>query len=213
MRFKISIILLIAIFPTLTFGNGNTCQNNTLNNLKLAIQQITPESLQPNKINDKEYVKNRLDILSKIEVLMREEQYTQCITPEFLKLVEEQNRIAVNELKKIMEKYLWITVPEFGFKASEDAWIIVQHAMHDPEFQHKVLYLMEYCLSKKEIDPIHYANLYDRITSHYKKFGMKLKYGTQVTYNDKKKELELLPYDGTLEDLNERRSKIGLMAR
>lgn len=213
MCYKVGIILLIFIFPIFAFGGENACQNDTLDTLKQAIQQITPEPLQANRLDDKEYVKNRVGVLSKIEVLMREDQYTKCITPDFLKIVEDQNKVAVGELKQIMEKYLWITISDFGFKASEDAWIIVQHAMHDSEFQHKVLFLMGYCLSNKEVEPIHYANLYDRITFHYRKFGMKLKYGMQVTYNEEKKEFELSPYEGTLDDLKERRREIGLSER
>lgn len=210
MRVKKYLILLMIIFPILTLGNENACPTDTLVQLKKKIHQLSPEPLQKSKLDDKAYVKKRVNILSQIEVMFRDNQYARCITPEYIAMAENQNKIAVNELKQILEKYIWITIPEFGFKTSEDAWIIVQHAVHDPAFQHQVLFLMEYCLSRKEVDPLHYANLYDRTTFHYRKFEMKQRYGTQSTYDEKNKEFELLPYDGNFEDLKKRRCEIGL---
>ncbi len=199
--------------PALLLGNENACPTDTLAQLKEKIHQLSPEPLQESRLNDRAYVKKRINILSQIEIMFRDKKYAKCITPEYIVMAEDQNKIAVNELKQILQEYIWITVPEFGFKTSEDAWIIAQHATHDPGFQHKALFLMEYCLSKKEVDPLHYANLYDRVTSHYREFGMKQKYGTQATYEKKNKEFVLLPYDGSLEDLKKRCGEIGLPMR
>jgi len=199
------------MFPALVFGSNNACSKGILDQLRNRIDQLSLEPLDESRLDDLEYVKRRIDTLSQAEIIFREKQYASCVTKEYISMVDSQNKIAVNELKQILKKHLWITIPKFGFKTSENAWIIVQHAMHDPAFQHQALFLMEYCLSNKEVDPLHYANLYDRVTIHYNTLGMNQKYGTQSAYNDEKKKFELLPYSGSLEDLKKNRANIGLL--
>jgi len=201
----------MVMFPVLAFGSNNACSTDILAQLRNRIDLLSLKPLEESRLDDTEYVKKRIDTLSQIEIIFREEQYARCVTKEYISMVDNQNKIAINELKQILTKHLWITIPKFGFKTSENAWIIVQHAMHDPAFQHQALFLMEYCLPNKEVDPLHYANLYDRVTIHYNKLGMKQRYGTQSAYNDEEKKFELLPYNGNFESLKKNRANIGLL--
>ena len=50
-----------------------------------------------------------------------------------------------------------------GKEASQAAWIIVQHADHDTQFQKNMLSMMRPLAFSKEIDPGNYVYLYDRI--------------------------------------------------
>ncbi|HEV7233744.1 MAG TPA: DUF6624 domain-containing protein [Sphingorhabdus sp.] len=80
-------------------------------------------------------------------------------------------------LKKLVEKKGWPTIPMVGERASSNAWLLVQHADHDPAFQLTALRLMEPLVSKGEVRKGDYAYLYDRIML---KLSGKQRYGTQV---------------------------------
>ena len=49
-----------------------------------------------------------------------------------------------------------------GKNASQAAWIIVQHADYDKEFQYRMLNIMHPLALEGKIDPANYAYLYDR---------------------------------------------------
>lgn len=63
------------------------------------------------------------------------------------------------KLKKLVEKFGCIDIPQFGEKASHYAWLIVQHANHDVAFQEEYLTLM----LKAEVLKRDVAYLTDRI--------------------------------------------------
>lgn len=65
-------------------------------------------------------------------------------------------------LKQVVEQEGWPTIASFGANASQAAWLIVQHADHDPDFQERCLALM-HNLSEGEIDPENMAALEDKI--------------------------------------------------
>lgn len=83
-------------------------------------------------------------------------------------------------LRAIVAKHGWPTISTFGKKASHQAWLLAQHADHDPEFQAEVLSLMWPLLKNQEIAPNNYAYLYDRLAVKAKQQQF---YGTQG-YND-----------------------------
>jgi len=49
--------------------------------------------------------------------------------------IDKENTL---ELKKILKKYGWPTYAMVGKKASESAWLIVQHSDHDVRFKKNV---------------------------------------------------------------------------
>ena len=75
----------------------------------------------------------------------------------------------------------WPKYTEVGEKAANAAWLLVQHADHDPAFQLQALRLMEPLLATKEISPRDYAYLYDRITL---KLTGKQRFATQFWCKD-----------------------------
>lgn len=80
-------------------------------------------------------------------------------------------------LKDVVAKSGWPTVSAFGEDASGHAWLLVQHADHDPVFQLQVLRLMEPLVATKEVSPRNYAYLYDRVML---KLNGKQRFATQM---------------------------------
>ncbi|MCL5090757.1 MAG: hypothetical protein M1514_01970 [Patescibacteria group bacterium] len=104
------------------------------------------------------------------------------------------------ELKEIIKKIGWPTISKVGPIASWAAWLIAQHADHDPEFQKECLSLIEDCYQKGDVNPLNLAYLTDRVAVN---FGQKQIYGTQWKNN------EVKPIENP-ENLDQRRQKMGL---
>jgi hypothetical protein len=79
-------------------------------------------------------------------------------------------------LKKLVADKGWPTISNVGPRASSNAWLLVQHADHDPVFQLKALRLMEPLAARGEVSKRNYAYLYDRIML---KLNGKQRFGTQ----------------------------------
>lgn len=120
-------------------------------------------------------------------------------------LMEKIDHFHTNHLKAILTVHEWISISKFGKEADHQAWLLVQHADHDPEFQANCLSTLEKLWPFKETDSKNYAYLYDRVAP---KLGLKQRYGTQAIIEGE--QIELLPFEGSLVDLNERRHEMGL---
>lgn len=85
------------------------------------------------------------------------------------------------ELKEILEMHDWISISRFGEKADQHAWLIVQHADQDSEFQKLILKKLETLYPLKETDPRNYAFLFDRIAASWNDESKRVpqRYGTQ----------------------------------
>lgn len=70
----------------------------------------------------------------------------------------------------------WYRISAFGPEASRAAWLLVQHADRDPAFQTEVLAMLEPLAREGEIEPWHYAYLYDRVAVNT---GGLQRYGSQ----------------------------------
>jgi hypothetical protein len=81
-------------------------------------------------------------------------------------------------LKEIVRREGWPTISRIGLPASNQAWLLVQHADADPAFQLKVLRLMEPLARTGEVSRGNYAYLYDRVML---KIAGKQRYATQMT--------------------------------
>nr|WP_298898983.1 DUF6624 domain-containing protein [uncultured Altererythrobacter sp.] len=75
----------------------------------------------------------------------------------------------------------WPRLSDVGEKASNAAWLLVQHADHDPVFQLRMLRLMEPLVDEDEVSNSNYAYLYDRVML---KLQGKQRYATQVMCED-----------------------------
>lgn len=78
-------------------------------------------------------------------------------------------------LKKTVERYGWPTRSQVGTEASHAAWLLVQHADHDPEFQRRCLDLM-LAAADNEVSKQEIAYLTDRIRMNA---GQPQVYGSQ----------------------------------
>ncbi len=87
---------------------------------------------------------------------------------------EDQKNTA--SLEKLVAERGWPSITQVGKSASGRAWLLVQHADHNPAFQLKALRLMEPLVATGDVDKRDYAYLYDRIM--LKLTGMQ-RYGTQ----------------------------------
>ncbi len=110
-------------------------------------------------------------------------------------------------LKMIIWKHGWPTIPLVGKRASWGAWLLVQHADHDINFQKKCLNLLEkaYRDNRKSVDKANIAYLMDRILVNEAK---KQLFGTQFYLNRKGK---FVPRSiKRIKELNQRRKEYGL---
>ncbi len=78
-------------------------------------------------------------------------------------------------LRKLVEQEGWPSISLVGEEASQAAWLIAQHADHDPEFQSRCLEFMK-ALPDNEVNPANLAYLEDRVRVSK---GYPQLYGTQ----------------------------------
>jgi len=89
-----------------------------------------------------------------------------------------------DKLKAIIKKYGWPTISLVGKRSNRGAWLIVQHADHDVEFQEKCLKLMQkiWAENPNDIAVTNLAFLKDRTLVNR---GKKQLFGTQFYLNKK----------------------------
>lgn len=114
--------------------------------------------------------------------------------------IDEENRAWLAER---VEEHGWLGRTLVGDDGAHHAWLLVQHADRDREFQKKCLALMS-AMPAKEVSPIDIAYLTDRVLAAESK---PQRFGTQCIIKDGKaivKEVE------DPENLNQRRKELGL---
>jgi hypothetical protein len=126
------------------------------------------------------------------------------------KEIDEEN---TKKMKHIISQIGWPTVSKVGKEPSHNAWLLVQHADHDLDFQKECLALMQEA-PKGEVDLGDVAYLEDRIRVNT---NQKQIYGTQFQETmggvNNKEVLAYRPKPIEDEDhVNERRALIGLEA-
>lgn len=90
--------------------------------------------------------------------------------------VRHEDHANTDMLKKLVAEKGWPAISKVGPQAANNAWLLVQHADHDPVFQLKALRLMEPLVATREVSKRNYAYLYDRIML---KLVGKQRFGTQ----------------------------------
>jgi len=165
--------------------------------------------------NEKELVKtlNLDDIIqvkNTIFTMYSLDQEMRHIYLEDLNRVNQETIVKIDEfhteiIKKILQKYEWITISKFGKETDKQAWLLVQHADNDPFFQAGCLFILSNLIDKGETDKQNYAYLYDRVAVAESR---PQRYGTQAKVVGER--LELYPFEGETEDLEVRRREMGL---
>lgn len=107
------------------------------------------------------------------ELLLRAEQDQKMRrSEEWDESVDEENTA---RLKEVVAQGGWPTISQVGLDASQAAWLLVQHADHDPQFQKQCLKLMK-TLPDTEVSPRNIAYLEDRVRVNTDRDQL---YGTQ----------------------------------
>ncbi|MEL7121620.1 MAG: DUF6624 domain-containing protein [Bacteroidota bacterium] len=121
---------------------------------------------------------------------------------EEMNALHDQNAMTLDE---IIDQIGYPTIDKVGTAASEAAWMIIQHAIGQPEFMRKCAQQLEQAVLQNEAQPIHLAYLTDRIAVFE---GKPQLYGTQFDW-DKNGVLNPQPYDD-LHKVNQRRKAVDL---
>ena len=107
-------------------------------------------------------------------------------------------------MKDLITRHGWPTRARVGEKGAGDAWLLVQHADHDVEFQELCLALLRAAVEQGQASETNLAYLADRVALHR---GRPQRYGTQFVERNG----ELVPYE--LEDpaqVDKWRAEVGL---
>lgn len=104
-------------------------------------------------------------------------------------------------MKQIITKHGWPGESIVGANGCQAAWLLIQHADHDPEFQKQCLGLLEHAVEKNDAPASCLAYLTDRIRVGD---GQQQLFGTQLHGR-----LKPLPIEDEAH-VDERRAKVGL---
>jgi len=156
-------------------------------------------------LDNVETIKHHLTLMVEIDQEARMLVIADIENEKLQQLIKDIDLFNTEHLKSILAIHGWINISKFGKESDHQAWLLVQHADHDRVFQEKSLFTVEKLLQIGETNKTNYAYLYDRVAINS---GKKQRYGTQVNIENDSR--ELLPYEGTLEKVNERRHEVGL---
>jgi hypothetical protein len=217
---RIGVLLTLAA-PSVTFAADPERPKADLALYDAAIAKMRTDFAQlPADMTDKEWVKRKLKHMVEID------QYTRRFTPpsepqctqeerdyfqnEFVERWSKLDKQNTADLKVLLKTHSWFTVSEWGKAADNNAWLLVQHADHDPDFQKEVLARLERLYPSGETQPRNYAYLYDRIAAswHDPNKRQLQRYGTQGTCVGPGK-WEPLPIEDP-DKVDVRRAQVGL---
>lgn len=188
----------IAAFNSLNELKQNSGSKKSLSLLKKYDAEITKQATAfeaiSGDIEDAEWVKAKLTHMFEIDQYMRKYSFSDDVLKlpprdrkffdiAFMRrwfLLDKSN---TEDMKILLGKYGWFEISKWGKEFDNKAWLLVQHADHDFDFQSEVLKILEGHLKTKETSPKNYAYLYDRVAvSDRNPIGPQLqKYGTQGT--------------------------------
>ena len=98
--------------------------------------------------------------------------------------IDEAN---TRRMKEIVAEYGFPGKGLVGLMGTQAAWLLVQHADHDPDFQSECLSLMEEALKAKDVIASNVAYLTDRVRVNK---GLPQIYGTQWGFDNKPQPIE-----------------------
>lgn len=118
-------------------------------------------------------------IATQIIEMVRKDQEMRLAAKDNLKIDPLVDLMNLGEMKSIIEKIGWPSRSLVGKEAAKGAWLLVQHADTDVDFQEKCLEMMQ-DLPEEEIDKQNIAYLEDRVRCNR---GQLQIYGTQFELN------------------------------
>jgi len=81
--------------------------------------------------------------------------------------MKDIDTVNTNDLADLLKIYGWIRISDFGTAADQNAWLLVQHADHDPVFQKEILGRLGKLYKSGETSPQNYAYLVDRVAASW----------------------------------------------
>jgi hypothetical protein len=91
-------------------------------------------------------------------------------------IIAATNRANTAQLRAILGRIGWFDIPVHGEAASQAAWLIVQHADHDPAWQRNMLETLRARAADGRFQPRYLAYLVDRVATNA---SQPQTYGTQ----------------------------------
>ena len=131
--------------------------------------------------------------------------------PEVSSTVRAIDQAHSNRLKEIVEHIGWPTRDLVGMKATQAAYMVIQHAGHDVEFQNKCLGMIVDLVAQGELPASYVALLTDRIRVFSNQPQV---FGTQMTMRRNESGLLVPSPSVPIEDpthLNDRRALMGMV--
>ncbi len=119
--------------------------------------------------------------------------------------MEEVHRRNAQELESIIDQVGWPGKSLVGDEGANAAWLIVQHAIANPELQRRCLPMLREAVAQGEAEPAHVAYLGDRICFFERR---PQRYGTQFDWDENGQMSPWLIDDP--EGVDERRRAVGL---
>ncbi|MEM7431626.1 MAG: DUF6624 domain-containing protein [Pseudomonadota bacterium] len=113
---------------------------------------------------------------------------------------------ALAYMKSVLETVDWVDRWRFGTRISRHAWLLVQHADQDPDFQVMALERMSHHVESNGVRKRDYAYLWDRVAVNQ---GRLQRYGTQPIWECVEGKLELHPMEEP-DAVDQRRATVGM---
>jgi len=126
------------------------------------------------------------------------------VDPVFLERLSATDQDNTAWMKELVTRHGWPTIARVGEEGAGNAWLLVQHADQDVDFQEQCLLLLREAVAEGQASPKNLAYLEDRTAMHR---GRPQRYGTQFVQKDG----SMQPY--TLEDparVDAWRAEVGL---
>ena len=138
------------------------------------------------------------------DTLVAELRATQTVPPELATRMRAVDSSNTAWLQGVVARGGWPTRAQVGEDGVQAAFLLVQHADHDPAFQARMLPLLEQAVATGDARPGQFALLSDRVA---KAQGRRQRYGTQSTITDGRVVID--PIEDSAH-VDERRARMGL---
>lgn len=149
-------------------------------------------SRRPSNPDDKSWVQRKLAFMVKVDQFVRQypeviyhHSYSESEKAYFWSLFgtrfKDVDSVNTTDLKELQKLYDWFRISAFGAEADADAWLLVQHADQDVDFQKRILLVLEKLYPVGETKPAHYAYLFDRVAASWQNPSKRTpqRFGTQ----------------------------------
>lgn len=199
--------LILALFFFFIFSSPSQDQDH-LKDLQHHIKTSQKKCTQCQDLNNTVCVKERIHCFYETDQYVRNQTAKILFDQRLIDLYQQMDSFHTAELKSILKIYGWLNISKFGKETDHEAWMLVQHADLDRDFQASIAFLLEQLVVLGETNPVNFAYLYDRVAVKHQDLGIKQKYGTQAEITENM--VKIKPYMGNLRELNLRRKKIGM---